>query len=315
MTMTRRDRVRGTLLLVAAAAGLLGWAGPAQAAGVSITTAPAQVHQGDAVEVTFAVPEERSGTRTERIEIRMPGDAPVGEVYPMSVPGWAPRITTRTLDRPVAGIHAAGVDTVTASVTWIRMPGATAGPARLALGMGPMPATDRLAFQVVQTYADGTVVPWAGPAGGAHPAPTLALLPAAPGAATGGHAGHGGTTAEGPADAAAQAPADAAGAAGQAPAADGPDGPSADLLLGGGLIAGLAGGAAIGWLFSRRRRGELALAPEQADGAGHEDEDDSAGEADQIPADPDQRARPDRGAGGEPVLSAARGATVEPAAR
>ncbi|WP_319458589.1 DUF1775 domain-containing protein [Micromonospora sp. RTP1Z1] len=304
MTMTRRDRVRGTLLLAATAAGvLLGWAGPARAAGVSITAAPAQVHQGDAVRVTFAVPEERSGTRTERIEIGMPGDAPVGEVYPMSVPGWAPRIATRTLDRPVAGIHTPGVDMVTASVTWIRVPGATAGPVRLALGMGPMPATDRLAFQVVQTYGDGTVVRWTDPAGGAHPAPTLALLPAMPGAATGGHAGHSGITADGPGDPAAQAPADAAGADGQGPAADGQDAPSADLLLGGGLLAGLAGGAAIGWLFSRRRRGAMALAPEEADGAGHEDMDDSAGDADPSPADPDQRARPDRGDGGEPVLS------------
>ncbi|WP_130334171.1 DUF1775 domain-containing protein [Micromonospora kangleipakensis] len=310
MTMTRRDRVRGTLLPAAAAAGvLLGWAGPAQAAEVSITTAPAQVHQGDAVEVTFAVPEERSGTRTERIEIRMPGDAPVGEVYPMSVPGWAPRITTRTLDQPVAGIHAPGVDTVTDSVTWIRVPGAAAGPARLALGMGPMPATDRLAFQVVQTYADGTVVRWADSAGGARPAPTLALLPAAPGAATGGHPGHGGTTAEGPADPAARA--DAAGAAGPAPAADGQDAPSADLLLGGGLLAGLAGGAAIGWLFSRRRRGEMALAPEQADAAGHEDPDDGAADPDRSPTDP---GRPARGDGAEPVLSSAGAAPVEPTA-
>ncbi|WP_238453632.1 DUF1775 domain-containing protein, partial [Micromonospora sp. ATA51] len=69
------------------------------------------------------------------------------------MPGWAPRITTRTLDQPVAGIHAPELDQVTDAVTWIRMPGAAAGATRLSLGMGPMPATDRLTFQLVQTYA------------------------------------------------------------------------------------------------------------------------------------------------------------------
>lgn len=302
MRMTRQGRFRAAALVAAVVAGPLGWPGAASAAGVTITTSPAKVHQGDAVEVAVVLPEERTGSRTSRIELRMPADVPVGEVYPLSVPGWAPRITTRTLDRPVAGIHAPELDQVTDAVTWIRMPGATTGPARLSLGMGPMPATDRLTFQLVQTYADGTVVRWADPAGGAHPAPTLALLPAASGAATGGHAGHGGTIAAGPGDPAGQAPADAAGAAGPA-AADGQDAPSADVLLGGGLLAGLAGGAAIGWLFSRRRRGEMTLLPEEADGAGQEDADDSAGDADRSPAAPDQPARPARGDGGEPVLS------------
>lgn len=50
------------------------------------------------------------------------------------------------------------------------------------------------------------------------------------------------TGAEGPAE-----------AAGPATAGDTADGPSADLLLGGGLLAGLGGGAALGWLLSRLR--------------------------------------------------------------
>ncbi|MGR6318546.1 DUF1775 domain-containing protein [Micromonospora soli] len=270
--MTRRGRLRAAALLAAVAAGTLGWPGAASAAEVTVTTAPAQVHQGDAIELAVVLPEERAGSRTTRIELRMPADAPIGEVYPLSVPDWAPTITTRRLDQPVAGIHAPELDQVTDSVTWIRMPG-TKGRARLSLGMGPMPATDRLTFEVIQTYADGTVVRWADPPGGAHPAPTVTLLPPLPGSA--GHAGHGGP--------AAQEPAGPAGAARAAvPAAD--DGPSADLLLGGGLLAGLAGGAALGWLLSRRRRGALAL-PDESSGP----------RSDQGPA---------RGDGGEPVLSA-----------
>ncbi|MGV9762520.1 YcnI family protein [Micromonospora tulbaghiae] len=264
MRMTRQGRWAAASL-AAVLAGAVGWPGAANAAGVTVTTSPAQVRQGDAIQLSVLVPADKPGTRTTRIELTMPADAPIGEVYPLSVPDWAPTITTRTLDQPVPGMHAAELNQVTHSVSWLRMPGTGTGPARLPLGMGPMPATDRLTFTVVQTYDDGTVVRWADPAGGAHPAPTVALLPplpgtvthdGAPGAGGAAHGGHGGAPG-GVAPAGATGPAPAAGAA--------DDGPSADLLLGGGLLAGLAGGAAIGWLLSRRRRDTMTL-PEDTDG-------------------------------------------------
>ncbi|WP_433495681.1 DUF1775 domain-containing protein [Micromonospora sp. CA-248089] len=266
MRMTRQGRWAAALL-AAVLAGAVGWPGAANAAGVTVTTSPAQVRQGDAIELSVLVPADKPGTRTTRIELTMPADAPIGEVYPLSVPDWAPTITTRTLDQPVPGMHAAELNQVTHAVSWLRMPGTGTGPARLPLGMGPMPATDRLTFTVTQTYDDGTVVRWADPAGGAHPAPTLALLPplpgtvthdGAPGAGGAGHGGHGAPGALGGVQGGAQG-----GTAPAAGAAD--DGPSADLLLGGGLLAGLAGGAAIGWLLSRRRRDTMTL-PEDSNG-------------------------------------------------
>ncbi|MDX5457150.1 MULTISPECIES: YcnI family protein [Micromonospora] len=267
MRMTRQGRWAAALL-AAVLAGAVSWPGAANAAGVTVTTSPAQVRQGDAIELSVLVPADRPGTRTTRIELTMPADAPIGEVYPLSVPDWAPTITTRTLDQPVPGMHAAELNQVTHAVSWLRMPGTGTGPARLPLGMGPMPATDRLTFTVVQTYDDGTVVRWADPAGGAHPAPTVELLPPLPGTVThdggagtngGAHGGHGAAGGPGAAGGA------QGGAAGDAaPAAD--DGPSADLLLGGGLLAGLAGGAAIGWLLSRRRRDTMTL-PHDSNGA------------------------------------------------
>ncbi|MEH0953157.1 YcnI family protein, partial [Micromonospora sp. CPCC 205554] len=199
MRMTRQGRWAAALL-TAVLAGAVGWPGAANAAGVTVTTSPAQVRQGDAIELAVLVPADRPGTRTTRIELTMPADAPIGEVYPLSVPDWAPTITTRTLDQPVPGMHAAELNQVTHAVSWLRMPGTGTGPARLPLGMGPMPATDRLTFTVVQTYDDGTVVRWADPAGGAHPAPTVELLPPLPGTVThdggagtngGAHGGHG----------------------------------------------------------------------------------------------------------------------------
>ncbi|WP_406108342.1 YcnI family protein [Micromonospora globbae] len=269
MATTRGDRRRAagaaaTLLAVA----VLGWPGTAYAA--QVTTTPSQARQGDAVRLEFVVPEERTGTRTRQVEVRLPADTPIAEVYPMSVPGWAPRITSRTLDEPVAGLHAGGVSTVTTAVTWIRVGEAGAGPARLPLSMGPLPRTGRLTFPVIQTYADGTVVRWAD-TDGAHRAPVLTLLPADPGGGAG-HAGHGapaGVNGSGPDGAGAaggsgpgggSAPggADGSGPGGAGTAARPDDGGGAvgrtDLLLATGLLAGLAGGAAIGWLASRWRR-------------------------------------------------------------
>ncbi|MGW5016505.1 DUF1775 domain-containing protein [Micromonospora chalcea] len=243
----------------------MSWPGAASAAGVTVTTSPAEVRQGDAIQLSVVVPADRPGTRTTKIELTMPPDAPIGEVYPLSVPDWAPTITTRTLDQPVPGMHAAELNQVTHSVTWLRVPGTGAGAARLPLGMGPMPATDRLTFTVTQTYADGTVVQWADPAGGKHPAPTVDLLPPLPGTMThngdpgangGAHGGHG---AAGGAQGGVQGGAQNGAPNGAPTAGTADDGPSADLLLGGGLLAGLAGGAAIGWLLSRRRRDAMTL--------------------------------------------------------
>ncbi|MGV9212560.1 DUF1775 domain-containing protein [Micromonospora sp. RB23] len=238
------------------AAGLLLWpAAAAQAA--DVTTTPTEARQGDAVRLEFSVPEERAGTKTRQIEIRLPADAPVAEVYPMSVDGWAPRIDSKTLDKPVAGIHSSGVSTVTTAVTWVRVGGGAGGPARLALSMGPLPQAERLTFEVVQTYADGTVVRWAD-ASGDHRAPVLTLLPAAPGAAGPAvHGGHG-APAAGAANGAADGASGGGGTAARASAGSGEESGNADAMLAAGLLAGLGGGAAIGWLVSRWRRRDPA---------------------------------------------------------
>ncbi|MET8119747.1 DUF1775 domain-containing protein [Micromonospora sp. NPDC005189] len=261
----RRRRIAAVTALTAAGL-LLGWPGTAQAA--DVTTTPTEARQGDAVRLEFTVPEERAGTKTRQIEVRLPADAPVAEVYPMSVNGWAPRISSRTLDKPVAGIHSTGVSTVTTAVTWVRVGESEPGPARLALSMGPMPQVERIAFEVVQTYADDTVVRWAD-ATGAHRAPVLTLLPAAAGAAgPAGHGGHGTAAADAgtnPDAGVAAEPANGAGGAGE-------ESGSADGMLAAGLLAGLGGGAAIGWLVSRWRRRDPAEDAALAEVTGGADE-------------------------------------------
>ncbi|MFG1901054.1 YcnI family protein [Micromonospora carbonacea] len=254
-----RTHERGLRLAASAAvavvAATLGWAGTALAA--DVTSTPEQARQGDPVRLEIVVPEERPGARTERIELRLPAAAPVGEAYPMSVTGWAPLITTRKLAEPIPGIHGTTMDTVTASVVWTRAKGAPAGPARLAVSMGPLPQAEKMVFEVVQTYSDGTVVRWADPAGGARPAPVLTLLPAA-----GGHGGDGAAGAHGggPSDttAAGEAPTPAVALSDGAAAGDRG---MTDALLAAGLVAGLGGGATLGWLATRwRRRTDQAAA-------------------------------------------------------
>ncbi|MEU5938065.1 hypothetical protein ABZ807_02575 [Micromonospora sp. NPDC047548] len=111
----------------------------------------------------------------------------------------------------------------------------------------------------------------------------LALLPAAPEAATGHDHGN--------PDAA--APAGGRDDAAPAEPGAGDGGPSADVLLGGGLLIGLGGGALVGWAVSRGRH--------RADPA-----DDVEG--DQPEGEPSTREQPDgerpaAGVRGEPVGS------------
>ncbi|MEV6692445.1 DUF1775 domain-containing protein [Micromonospora sp. NPDC051196] len=242
MAMTRGGsrRHRGGLVAVLATATVLLWPATAWADGVTFT--PTEAQQGNSVKMEFTVPDERPGVRTERIEIRMPVDPPIAEVYPLSVPGWAPAITTRKLDVPVAGMHGPATDVVTAALTWSRALGpADAGPARLVFSMAPLPQTEQLTFELIQTYADGLQVHW-GDGPGQRPLPPLTLTPgdpAYPGAHGGGHgAAPGGAPVDTP----------------PAPAAT-DSGLNANSLLAAGLLAGLGGGAVLGWLVSRRRRG------------------------------------------------------------
>ncbi|WP_206025205.1 DUF1775 domain-containing protein [Micromonospora zingiberis] len=236
MTRGGSRRRRGGAVAALSTAMVLLWPAAAWADGVTFT--PTEAQQGNSVKMEFTVPDERPGVRTERIEIRMPADPPIAEVYPLSVSGWAPAITTRQLDVPVAGMHGPATDVVTAALTWSRAPGsADEGPARLVFSMAPLPQTDQLPFELTQTYADGLQVHW-GSGPGQRPLPPLTLTPGDP-AYPGAHGGgHGGAPADAP-----PAPATAAG-----------DGPNANSLLAAGLVAGLGGGAVVGWLISRRRR-------------------------------------------------------------
>jgi uncharacterized protein YcnI len=227
-------------------------AGPAWA-GVTVT--PDQAVRGDAAKVTFRVTDDRSGAYTTKVELRLPTSAPIAEVYPMSVPDWAPQTSNRTLDRPVDGLHHGTTNEVTATVTWTRVgAGRPGGTIDLSVSMGPMPDTDRLVFALIQTYSDGTVVTWgeqgaAGAPAPKNPAPVVTLVA---GSDSDHAAQHGGASA-------------AAGLAEAAPeSGSGPDGVE---LMGMGLAGGVAVGLGLGAvaIAVTRRRTVTAIGPDVSD--------------------------------------------------
>jgi hypothetical protein len=217
-----------------------------------VTADPSEATRGDGAKVTFRLTEDRPGAHTTKVQLIAPVDNPIGEIYPMSANDWAPATETRTLDKAVAGLHGMPVTETTASITWTRVAPApkAATPVELHVSMGPVPAQgDQLVFAVVQTYSDGTVVRWADPAGGAHPAVVVKLVGQA---VAGGNGHHGGGQQQAPPPAA---------------AANTGDGGSSYGILAAGLLAGLGLGVLGGWLILRSRRGpipaETTEAPER----------------------------------------------------
>jgi uncharacterized protein YcnI len=146
-----------------------------------VAVSPSEVHEGEAAELTFRVPNESDAADTTSVEIAMPADRTFDFVSAKAVPGW-------TVDTEKTG------DAVT-SITWS---GGEIAPGQFdefSIVVGPVEGTGPLAFRAVQTYDDGDVVRWIDPMveGGEepeHPAPTATVV------AGSGEDGHGGEAAE-----------------------------------------------------------------------------------------------------------------------
>ncbi|HEY8532980.1 MAG TPA: DUF1775 domain-containing protein [Micromonospora sp.] len=175
---SRRTRT-GTLVALVVAAGLFGHASAAHA---EVTVSPSVAVRGSGANLTFEVPNERQGAYTTKVEVRFPEQTPAADVYPLSVPDWAPKITERRLATPIPGQHGM-IQDVTDTITWIRVVSPPAEPepvVRLPISVGVLPDAERIAFTVVQTYSDGTVVRWGGDPDRPAPVVTLQAEPASP---------------------------------------------------------------------------------------------------------------------------------------
>jgi uncharacterized protein YcnI len=226
--MTARPSALRRVLVVAGSAAALSLLTPAVSAWSDVSVAPTQATHGGSAGVTFRVTNASRSASMTRVTIHLPEATPIGEVYPYSVPGWAPKMSMRTLRQPSQS--GSGISRVAAAVEWNAFPGKAPKPgevAELSLSLNPIPVADRLVFTVIETYSDGTVVRWgaAGGTGSPRPGPVIELV----------------------------SPANrdqGADISTQTAAADSTDGPS-PLLFVGGLVAGLAAAAAFAWL--RRR--------------------------------------------------------------
>jgi uncharacterized protein YcnI len=248
----------GFVALGAAIVGAVGLAGPALA---DITVSPGEAVQGGATTLTFRIPNERPKAYTTKVEVALPDANPIAEVYPLSVPDWAPQLTTRELPQAISQVHGTLTSEVTSAITWIAVgqgafkPGQ---PQELRVDMGPLPNISQLAFTVTQTYSDGTMVRWTGATPGKNPAPVLKLLP---GDGTTSHSGHTtdtGTAAAAPGGQAADTTATST-SSGSGIAGNG----FALALAGAGLVAGLL----IGVVVARGRRNPELAAVLDSDGA------------------------------------------------
>jgi uncharacterized protein YcnI len=159
-------------------------------ASAHVTVNPRTAEQGGYGKFSFRVPNERD-VPTTKVEIVLPADHPIASVSVRPVPGWQVTPVKTKLAKP---IEAHGSQ-ITEAVTTITATGGTVLPGQFQefdVSMGPLPTdTDRLVFKALQTYANGEVVRWIqvaqeGQEEPEHPAPVLALTPAAPdkGAAT-----------------------------------------------------------------------------------------------------------------------------------
>jgi hypothetical protein len=211
-------------------------------ADVSVT--PTTAVQASGQDFQFKV--TNTGTKPlNTISVRLPADEAIAELYPLSVPDWAPKLEYTKLATPLETIMGGTpVSEAATGITWIAVPGKTLAPGQstdLSISGGPLPTLSSIHFSVTTTYAGGG----AGPASDT----TVTLTPGT-GVATG-HSGH---------DAAGTTDPDAASAAEDAAFAkaisDADRGPSI-LAIGGWVVAGLAL-AGMGWYLwrGRHRAGE-----------------------------------------------------------
>ncbi len=194
---------RVVTVLSLATVGLLAGAGIA-AAHVSVN--PSEVAAGDYTKLTFRVPNESPTAGTVALTVTIPTDQPFASVSVKQLPGWTVVPTKTTLPAPVTEGDIEIKEAVT-SVTWTADAGTQISPGEFGefdISVGPVPDVPSIAFEVTQTYSDGSVVDWnePTPASGEepeHPAPTLTI-----GAAAAGETGHSDAVAEGSATTAAE---------------------------------------------------------------------------------------------------------------
>jgi periplasmic copper chaperone A len=202
-------------------------------AAAHVTVNPSEWEAGGFARFAVRVPNERPNADTTEVTVQFPESVISASFQP--VPGWERTVEMATLDEPVE-VFGEQVTERIASVTWS---GGTISPGEFQeFGVSfqvPDAPGEELVFPSLQTYSNGEVIRWIGPADADTPAPTVAVTAPAQEEEAGGT-----PASEEEAAPAAEAENDDSGLA------------TVALILG---IAGLAAGlAALGAVFLRPRR-------------------------------------------------------------
>ena len=124
-----------------------------------VTVWPRTAAPGGFERYVVRVPNEKN-TATTRVEIRFPAEVRISSF--LDVPGWNLQVLTDSAGK------------ITGAVWTGTLP-----PKRFVefpfIGVNPKSGTTRLVWPAFQTYADGEVVQWTGPAGSKRPASTTEL--------------------------------------------------------------------------------------------------------------------------------------------
>lgn len=156
--------------------------------GAGIASAHVSVSSTDAAEggfgtVVFTVPNETTTATTTRVQVQIPDATPLSQVLVQPVPGWTVSTTQRLLATPLKDDDGGSVSTVVSVVDFAATAGGIAPGQfqQFTLSVGAFPdGKDTFAFNVLQTYNDGTQAAWIDPTVAEqpepeHPAPVLRL--------------------------------------------------------------------------------------------------------------------------------------------
>jgi uncharacterized protein len=178
------------LRILTALAAVIALALPSLAS-AHVTLQPSEAAGGAYARLDVRVPNERDDSGTVKVRVDFPHG--VAGVSTEAVPGWTATVATATLDTPITS----GDTTITREVRSVTWTGdGSQGVVRpgqfqdfgLSLKV-PGTAGDTLAFPAAQTYQNGEVVRWVGPAGSDHPAPRVGITSGAEDAGAGASTG------------------------------------------------------------------------------------------------------------------------------
>ena len=190
MSMRRTARTTGSSLATALAVGAI--LVPTAASG-HVTVNPAQAPAGSYAAVAVRVPTESASQSTTKVVLKFPPGFLSTSFE--SKPGWKTVVVKRKLGKPVETMDGP-VDEEVDQVVWTATDGGIP-PGQFASFpltlLVPQEAGKTVAFKALQTYSDGKIVRWIGPADAEEPAAQFTITQA-----TGGHgAGHAGDVSDG----------------------------------------------------------------------------------------------------------------------